>query len=146
MTTDASFHGWGAYLPRQSVKGTWPPSWSRERSRHINELEMRAILLGIRHWPNVLAGKSVQLLVDNMTTVHYLKKEGGTKSAIMTRLTKQEDLTEYGIVFCGKCYKQSMNDIILNRVSSNTKDFCLSEKHFFYNGGGLKAQSVINNQ
>jgi hypothetical protein len=90
MTTDASFDGWGATLTNAlNIKGVWPPQWVAERPRHINELEMRAVLLAVQHWRRDLAGHSVQLLVDNSTTVIYLKKDGGTKSAILARLTKE---------------------------------------------------------
>ena len=89
MTTDASIHGWGASLPPLRLNGVWPPHWVESRSHHINELEMRAVLLAVHHWRDTLAGQSVQLLVDNSTTVLYLKKEGGTKSVILARLTKQ---------------------------------------------------------
>ena len=89
MTTDASITGWGATLSNKKIKGLWPPSWVQQRSRHINKLEMRAVLLAVQHWRDDLAGHSVQLLVDNITTVLYLKKDGGTKSAMLVRLTKE---------------------------------------------------------
>ena len=50
---------------------------------------MRAVLLAVQEWRTVLAGLSIQVLVDNMTTVLYLKKEGGTKSAMLSRLTRE---------------------------------------------------------
>ena len=89
LTTDASIKGWGATLSGQSIKGLWPLSWVQNRSHHINELEMRAVLLAVRHWSPLLAGKSVQLLADNMSTVFYILKEGGTKSLILSRLTRE---------------------------------------------------------
>jgi hypothetical protein len=89
LTSDSSIHGWGATLGSKSLKGLWPPHWVSERTRHINELEMRAVLLAVQAWRYSLAGHSVQLLVDNMATVLYLKKEGGTKSAMLARLTRE---------------------------------------------------------
>ena len=50
---------------------------------------MRAVLLAIQEWRPILTGKSIQLLVDNSLTILYLKKEGGTKSAMLGRLTKK---------------------------------------------------------
>ena len=90
MTSDASLLGWGATLSGQKLDGVWPPHWVESRSRHINEHEMRAVLLAVHHWRDALAGKSVQLLVDNLPTVLYLKKEGGTKSVILARLSKRD--------------------------------------------------------
>ena len=89
LTTDSSIHGWGATLGEDTVKGHWPDSWVHTRERHINELEMRAVLLAVQHWKHALSGLSIQLLVDNMTTVLYLTKEGGTKSAMLSRLTRE---------------------------------------------------------
>jgi hypothetical protein len=89
LTTDSSIHGWGATLGNLSVKGTWPPQWVTQRTRHINELEMRAVLLAVHQWRSTLAGRSIQVLVDNFSTVQYLKKEGGTKSAMLARLTRE---------------------------------------------------------
>jgi hypothetical protein len=51
LTTDASCRGWGASLSNKNMKlqGTWPPHWVERRSRHINETEMRAVLLAVHH-------------------------------------------------------------------------------------------------
>jgi hypothetical protein len=89
ITSDSSLKGWGATLGSKNLSGCWPQHWVMERSRHINELEMRAVLLAVQTWRTSLAGKSVQLLVDNSATVLYLKKEGGTKSAMLSRLTRE---------------------------------------------------------
>ena len=61
LTTDASFSGWGATLvnSKKKLSGTWPTLWVQHRTRHINELEMRAILLAVQHWRLDLAGHSV---------------------------------------------------------------------------------------
>ena len=89
LTTDASMTGWGASLGRKTLQGTWPASWNRERRRHINELKMRAVLIAVKSWCRFMAGQSVQLLADNSSTVLYFKKEGETKSAILSRLTQE---------------------------------------------------------
>jgi hypothetical protein len=89
LTTDSSVMGWGATLSNMTISGKWPTKWQQNRSRHINELEMRAVLHAVQHWPPVMSHKTVQLLADNTATVLYIKKEGGTRSAILSRLTTQ---------------------------------------------------------
>ena len=61
----------------EEIQGTWRPS---EVHLHINLLEMKAVLLALRHFAPALKGKVVLLLGDNSTTVWHLKKIGGVKS------------------------------------------------------------------
>jgi hypothetical protein len=120
FTTDASFHGWGVNLKNtnQRLSGVWPPHWVETRSRHINELEMRAVLLAVHHWRDALAGQSVLLLVDNLTTVMYLKKEGGTKSVMLARLTKEiSDICMSHNIRLVPCYLPGMANIEADALS-----------------------------
>ena len=77
LCTDASTAGWGAHmLPSfETVSGTWSDELA---TTHINELELRAVFLALRHWGDALANKSVMVLSDNSTVVAYIRKQGGT--------------------------------------------------------------------
>lgn len=47
MCTDASKTGWGAHLEVETASGVWPPEL---REAHINELELRAVLLALQQF------------------------------------------------------------------------------------------------
>ena len=74
MVTDASILDWGAVCNRQSAQGT-----PLETQKHINELELLA----------VLKGKHVCIKSDNSTTVCYLNAMGGTKSPLCNKIAKR---------------------------------------------------------
>ena len=86
LCTDASTVGWGAHLDLQEVSGTWSQD---ETQTHINELELRAILLAVQHFTPLLRGQSVRLYSDNATAVAYLRKEGGTHSESLSELAEE---------------------------------------------------------
>ena len=66
LYTDASLTGRGAFLEGRTVSGVWEDCHLEE---HINLLEMRAVLLSLRHF---------QEATDNTTVVAYLQNQGGT--------------------------------------------------------------------
>lgn len=72
--TDASMEGWGAHLNFMEVKGLWLPPF---QSWHINNLELRAVLLALQHWVHQLRDQSVLIATDNSTVVSYINKQGG---------------------------------------------------------------------
>lgn len=85
LVTDASRVGWGAHiLPSfEEVRG----DWSEEDTNHqINWLELKAVLLVIRHWQQRLQGKTVLVLTDNTAAEAYLNKQGGTRSPQLCEL------------------------------------------------------------
>lgn len=79
LLTDASLQGWGAHVEPLGLmaQGVWSPL---ESQLHINNLEMRAVILAISEFQVVLRNKSVLLSTDNSTVVSYIKKQGGTHS------------------------------------------------------------------
>ena len=83
IVTDASSYGWGGHLGDQTASGTWQP---QEKSRHINWLELQAVWLTLQHFLPQLGGTVVEVLSDNMTTVSYINKQGGTHSLLLCRL------------------------------------------------------------
>lgn len=76
LETDASLSGWGGLVLGANLQaaGHWGP---RLRKRHINELELRAVLLTIQALSEHLQGKAVRVHSDNSTTVAYINKFGG---------------------------------------------------------------------
>ena len=75
--SDASDIGWGALIGDHQASGRWN---QQEISLSINMREMLAVQLGLREFQHILQGKTVALFCDNVTTVAYLRKQGGTVS------------------------------------------------------------------
>ena len=81
--TDASNAGWGAHSNLESTGG----SWSRqEKGLHINLLELKAVILALRHFQEKCHQKQVLVASDNSTVVAYINKQGGTHSAELCTL------------------------------------------------------------
>lgn len=78
MFTDASLLGWGATLSSgEYISGCWNESDSKQ---HINFLELKAIKLALMEFLPVIKSKSILIHSDNLTTVYYINKIGGTHS------------------------------------------------------------------
>ena len=77
LFTDASNRGWGAHIQELSTKGFWTYPYC---TKHINILEMTAVLLALQHFEERIWGKSVLIATDNSTVVSYINKQGGTHS------------------------------------------------------------------
>ena len=86
LFTDASQSGWGAHLDTDQVSGSWS---TREATLHINHLEMLAVLYALRAFRVQLTGLTVQLMSDNASVVAYIRKQGGTVSVPLYRLTRE---------------------------------------------------------
>ena len=86
IMTDASHARWGGHLGVQDVSH----AWSREEaSLHINLLEMKAVIRTLAHFARQIRGKSVLVMSDNTTVVSYIKRQGGTHSLSLYRLTRE---------------------------------------------------------
>ena len=86
LTTDASEEGWGAVFQGVSTGGRWSTS---EISDHINVLELRAVLLGLKTF--VSDDHDIEILVksDNTTTISYINRMGGMNSPQCNKLALQ---------------------------------------------------------
>ena len=82
--TDASTHGWGAYMGDSKISGTWTLS---DYKLHINCLEFKVVTFALQHWDPLLQGHQVMIATDNSTVVSYINKQGGTRSLTLLRLT-----------------------------------------------------------
>ena len=55
--------------------------WTRsDREIHINVLQVKAVILALKHWVAVLQGHHIMITTDN-TTVANINKQGGTVEA-----------------------------------------------------------------
>ena len=79
---DASMSGWGASMLDAEVRGIWS---IQDQQEHITLLELRGIRLGLQAFTDAFQGKSVVVLLDNTMTVSYIKKAGGTRSALLNQ-------------------------------------------------------------
>lgn len=86
LCTDASTTGWGAHLlpSMEMISGQWSDA---ERIRHINELELLAVLRAVTHWKHLLSGLSVVILSDNTIVCAYIRRQSGTRSFALCQLT-----------------------------------------------------------
>ena len=84
METDASLVGWGAFSHSSLfTQGRWSPEESR---LHINYLELLAVFLGIKALFQGCSHFSILVLCDNIPTVRYINRMGGTKSRFLCSL------------------------------------------------------------
>ena len=77
FNSDASDVGWGAIMGEQQVSGVWTPS---QKQLSINLIEMMALQNGLLRFSQFLRGKTIALFCENVTTVEYLRRSGGTRS------------------------------------------------------------------
>ncbi|XP_038064670.1 uncharacterized protein LOC119735051 [Patiria miniata] len=84
ITTDASLFGWGATLHPRQVAGRWGPE---ECSKHINVLEMLAVINALQRFQTSVTNQVVNIRCDNATVVAYINRQGGTRSAQLCALT-----------------------------------------------------------
>ncbi|KAF7251081.1 Radixin, partial [Varanus komodoensis] len=84
--TDASLLGWGVVCFGLYTQGTWT---HQECTNHINFLELLAVFKALRSFEDILQHRVVQITPDNLATVFYLNKQGGTKSPTLARLSMQ---------------------------------------------------------
>ena len=74
--TDASLEGWGAHRDEVETGGRW---LEHERELHINVLELKAILFGLK---SLCSDREthVKIFTDNTTARAYVQHMGGVKS------------------------------------------------------------------
>ena len=86
LFTDASTVGWGAHIGQQETGGIWS---STSPDLHINFLELKAVLLALQHFEQLVQGHHVIVMSDNMTAVGHIKNQGGTHSRQLFALTAE---------------------------------------------------------
>lgn len=94
--TDASDFGWGAWIRTEKGLQRWGGLFTKElAAEHINFKELLAVRYFLESCPVDLRGKTVDIGIDNMTTLWYLKKWGGRKMKL-AKLTE----TVWDLVHC----------------------------------------------
>ena len=83
MFTDAANEGWGAHLGDSTARGVWSDT---ESCRHINFLELKAVLLALKSFEHLCRNQIVLIATDNTTVVSYINKEGGMRSGSLCAL------------------------------------------------------------
>ncbi len=86
LTTDASNIGWGAVLRDQQTGGHWSP---QEQEFHINYLELKAVLLGLKSLCSKCTATHIRVQSDNTTAVAYINSMGGIKSESCNDMASQ---------------------------------------------------------
>lgn len=86
IATDASDLAWGAQLNDLAISGAWSHA---EAKLHCNQKEMLAILYALQRHADSLKQTSILVQCDNRTAVAQLRKEGGTKSISLMKITHQ---------------------------------------------------------
>ena len=76
LFTDASLEGWGAHTDTEQTGGRW----HEDEITHINALELRAILFGLKSLCKYRYEIHIRIRTDSTTALAYVKNMGGTKS------------------------------------------------------------------
>ena len=89
MTTDASNTAWGAWIPKHQAQGFWN---KRMSYLHSNCRELYAVWLGLISLKPFLENKTMQILSDNITTIAFINKQGGSTQQLddIVKLVHQE--------------------------------------------------------
>ena len=87
MYTDASFLGWGCYLPDRNFRtgGRWGPE---EAYQDINFLELKAVLLSLQSCCRSASKGHILVYSDNTTTVVSINRQGSTHSENCNNITR----------------------------------------------------------
>ena len=88
LFTDASLVGCGAHMGDLSASGQWSVHW---QDQHINVLELRAVMLALKSFHQVIPHCHVLLSIDNTTVTAYLNKEGGPSQTLSFMATNLLD-------------------------------------------------------
>ena len=132
--TDASKKdGWGGTCGSQSVGGTWAPG----ENRHINALEMQAVIKVLHHFLPILRNKDVLVRSDNRTTVAYICRQGGVRSKVVHQLAVE--LLEWAEVNLRSLVakhipgKQNLGADLMSRGGPQAADWKLNPRivHYF---------------
>ncbi|KAK0417298.1 hypothetical protein QR680_012929 [Steinernema hermaphroditum] len=85
ITTDVSKLGWGATSGGASTGGNWSPE---EAAEHINVLELKAILFGLRVFAERMRDCAVLIQSDNTVAISYINRFGGTANNRLIELAR----------------------------------------------------------
>lgn len=84
--TDASRTGWGASCGNLRTHGFWS---DYERSLHINVLELKTALMGLKCFAYNLKNCNILLRIDNTTAISYINRMGGIRFQILNEIAHE---------------------------------------------------------
>jgi len=84
--TDASLTGWGASCDNHCTHGWWS---EKERSNHINYLELKAVFYALKCFAADLSDGNILLRVDNTTAISYINRFGSIQHPHLMSLARQ---------------------------------------------------------
>lgn len=113
--TDASKTGWGAHCKGENTNG-W---WSRdERKEHINCLELKAALAGLKCFARDYHSCNVLLRIDNTTAIALINKMGGVRYPKLNKVCNQIwDWCEANDIWIFASYIKSKDNIEADKQS-----------------------------
>jgi ribonuclease HI len=120
LTTDASNIGWGAVLRDQQTGGHWSP---QEQEFHINYLELKAVLLGLKSLCSKCTATHIRVQSDNTTAVAYINSMGGIKSESCNDMASQ--IWEWCItkqIWLSACHIPGAENVEADTASRQFKD------------------------
>ena len=82
--TDASCHGYGAIMDKQTMSGVWTRKY---REKHINALELEATRRALLTFAEDVVNSTIRIHSDNRATVACLRRQGSLKSKVLNNLT-----------------------------------------------------------
>ena len=127
--TDASLEGWGAVMPSAGThaQGIWSPV---DKQEHTNILELKAVLLGLKHLCHLLSDQHIQLHIDSMTAVNYIKNFGGTRSPACNAVTWEIwDWADNRNIWLSPTHIAGKDNVVADRLSRQPvrNDFNITE-------------------
>lgn len=118
ITTDASMSGWGACAGDNVVGGHWADS----EKEHINILELKAVLLGLKTlFPNVIH-KHIRIKSDNTTVVASINNCGSIKRRLLDVTEEVFEWAHHRNVTLSAEYLQGSLNVTAD-LASREKDF-----------------------
>ena len=89
--SDASTLGWGAalFLNSQVLQRTGGRCSTREKTQHINYLELKAIHFALLAFKASIRNSNVSLNCDNTTAISYINKFGGCRNVSLNHLSRK---------------------------------------------------------
>ena len=86
LYSDTSRSGWGALPLDRVVSMVWS---EQDKLLHINLFEMKALFLVLQSFQELVAGRCVTAMCDNLTVVAYVNRQGRTISRSLCLLASQ---------------------------------------------------------
>ena len=88
LKCDSSLEGWGSVIDNSptTANARWSP---QERTYHINYLEIKVVLFGLKSLCSKLKHCGIKVLSDNQTAVACLRNMGGTHSRDCNQITRE---------------------------------------------------------